>query len=106
MLVRLDCTKTSTASLYTSFLQRNSAIAIFRAVTLSERVSYFCLAFSSCLRAFVVRFSVLQFASSPMRAGSDLGITAERPLHVFTQAAVGNVLRVYLQAVRQSRIFG
>jgi len=41
LLVRLDCTKTSTASVHTSFLQRNSAMGIFRAVTLSELVLIF-----------------------------------------------------------------
>jgi hypothetical protein len=61
-----------------------------------------CLAF---LRVFVVTFSVLQFSSHPAHAGCNLGIGAVRPLHIFSQAAVGNLPGVHLQAVRQPRIF-
>ena len=47
LLVRLECTKTSTASEHASLLQRNSAIGIFRAVNSSELVLMFLFGFSS-----------------------------------------------------------
>ncbi len=59
----------------------------------------------SILRVFVVRFSVSQFSSDPTHASAELSITAERPLHVFSQAAVANLPGVYLQTVRQSHVF-
>jgi hypothetical protein len=41
LAVRLDRTKTSTASEHTSFLQRNSAIGTFGVITVSELVLIF-----------------------------------------------------------------
>ena len=63
----------------------------------------FCLAF---LRVFVVRTSISLFVSNPTHASGDLSVAAVRPLHVFSQAAVGDLSGVDLQAVRQPRIFG
>ena len=58
------------------------------------------------LRVFVLKFPVCQVALGPTHTGGDFSVTAEWPLHIFSQAAVGDLSGVDLQSVRQPRNFG